>query len=76
MTYRELLIEVMARAICRNRAARACDWQGHDCCADGCKAPVDALLHDHHEVGHQAKAALAAAERAGFEFRKKENGDG
>lgn len=69
MTDREKLEEIFARAICRHRSARACDWRGHDRCADGCQAPAEALFSEHHESGRQAKAALAAAERAGFEFR-------
>lgn len=53
-------VGLVARAICRHRAGRACDWRGKDRCANGCQAPIANLLADFHEVGHQARAAIAA----------------
>lgn len=74
MSDREKLEEIIARAICRHRTARACDWRGHDSCADGCQARITSLLADFHEVGHQAKAVIAAAEREGFRFLGPDDG--
>lgn len=54
------LVERVARAICQHRAARACEYKGHDRCASGCIASRENLLSEHGEVGGQARAAIAA----------------
>jgi hypothetical protein len=55
------LVEKVARALCYNRAAPACD-----CKARGipCRAPLENLLWSHNEISTQARAALAVARPA------------
>ncbi len=55
----EKLTEIVARAICLNRAAHACN-----CKENGvCKAPLE-NLREYNEVWPQARAAIAAATRS------------
>jgi hypothetical protein len=55
------VVEKVARALCYNRAAPACD-----CKARGipCRAPLENLLWPHNEISSQARAALSVARAA------------
>lgn len=72
MSERERLVEVMARAICRERPARGCLWKGKDSCIDRCRASMYTLTED--GIAEQAHAAIIAAEREGFRFLGPDDG--
>lgn len=71
MSDRERLIEVMARAIVIDRMIDGCDRPQ---CA--CDYDCERLERSVGIVKQEIEFAIAAAERAGFEFRKKEVSDG
>jgi hypothetical protein len=59
------LVERVARAICYNRAAPACD-----CRAKGstCRARVENLMWESNEISSQARVAIAIALKEAAQF--------
>ena len=51
------LVEIVARAICRERAAPACDCREK---GTPCRAPLENLLYENNPVRYQSHAILAA----------------
>lgn len=73
MSEREKLEEIIARAICLHRRDRACGNPRFGPCRSGeCNASRGLLLSENDESGSQARAAIDAAERAGFRWSKQD----